>query len=1492
VEAKNFTIYVSTTSNNNSVPCGIGSSNALSCKNLTSALKSIPKYSTSIGDFAEIRFLSGSFEACSLAHKGLVTPAGARTITFLPNSASATVNIICSTPYAGRKAMFFSMNLNAITYIFKNLSFRSNSTSSGMSMIYTPPSIWNSLIVSNCKFIGNSTQNQQSLNGISYGDTNTVNSVYIANSLFDSLYTAIIIPSSLNSFQTINWTINVNSCTFQRMKKGAITVGRETAHRLFVNNSIFSSNSIVDISLSSGSLFFSGCTFVNSTGQALSVQKVEFIDIHNCSFVGVNGNVIQTGKSTIGDFYISDSAFIGCSEYVIDDFSYGIWHVSIVTVSQHLGTALFSGRRGSSFQIDNCTFIKSGEVYEGPYILSGGYILNISRSTVMGYLIADLSYSTLDFSVSISSSKFESISVTFGLIFSFYKTGSVSIHKSTFLDISGDCTSGGVIFLSGSSVTVTSSVFSDAALSFGSLIAVDESSTLSMVNCTFTNIYSESDGSLLRLMGASLANVDRCTFSHLLTSYNGGFAAIDGGSSITLSSSSFYNISAALSGGVLYMGDDFMVNVSSCSFVLCTSIVNGGVVSCTSTGVFSSLAIFDSVFNSCFSFGQGGSLFIDNLASLRISSSSFVNSSSVEEGGCVFSQTVESFLISSSLFSTCRSEFNGGALYLSYVFSPILMLSSFLDCSGFEGGAIFLDDNVGGVVLGGSSFSNNVAIAQGGAISAIGSYTSLNLSSSNFNFNTAMNGGAIFIFKSQLNVTGCQFLSNSAISSSASQCSDSKGSGGAIFFNDTLTPLKASLISISTFNSNRASFFGGGIGAVLVTNGSQVAFFLSKNSFLGCSASYGPNFGSPWTTFSASPFYTSFFLSDPGSILYSLKDFFNQTAMNLSCYAHFKLQASSPPGYFQLTGSDLIKISILDESSTADFQLRWFQDLLFVPGASVAVNISMLPCIQRDSSFVCSSMVDFQVKLCTDGYEVQRSGVPDQFFMCVPCVPGKYLNKDDCIDCQAGTFSGFGATSCEPCQPGFMIDAQRTSCYLCSPGSFTTTQASTTCAACPFGTFAETLGSTTCTICPKRGTTLNIGAMSEFECVCPNGTSGAPSQGVECRTCLDLTRTACPANSTIPFINPGYWRSSRDPTVALECVPKEACFDTQMNMMTTCTPSYTGTLCGACASSDYQWLAGSCVKCPSSATVALTFVIIGVVICGYLVQAMSKHSHSPSRSELKLFVMWLQSLALFSRVSDKWPAPLVRLLSLLNVFVCIQLFTFTNFVIQNLNADVLNMSCFFRTQFWTMYKIQVFFPFILLGLILLIACVIYFYVRIRQGDIFSQHKIPNPFEKGLSVYIFLLTSLFVFQLSVTFAPFRCFPQIDGTHTLIPNPQENCFDEEWKRNSAVIAFAMLEVISIPCFLGALLFRYRNNMQSNFFEWRYSVLTKSYRPEYYWWEIFTMLRKSALVMIIDLTNGVSPYFRGYVIVMFLVVSMGIDSTCRPYVHQGITVAANFA
>lgn len=84
-----------------------------------------------------------------------------------------------------------------------------------------------------------------------------------------------------------------------------------------------------------------------------------------------------------------------------------------------------------------------------------------------------------------------------------------------------------------------------------------------------------------------------------------------------------------------------------------------------------------------------------------------------------------------------------------------------------------------------------------------------------------------------------------------------------------------------------------------------------------------------------------------------------------------------------------------------------------------------------------------------------------------------------------------------------------------------------------------------------------------------------------------------------------------------------------------------------------------------------------------------------------------------------------------------------------------------------------------------------------------------------------------------FAPFRCYPQSDGSYTLIPKPSEDCFGSSWKSRLLVIAFGILEISMIPLGIFVILRRYKGNMENNsVFQWRYGLLTRSYKPQYYW------------------------------------------------------------
>jgi hypothetical protein len=228
---------------------------------------------------------------------------------------------------------------------------------------------------------------------------------------------------------------------------------------------------------------------------------------------------------------------------------------------------------------------------------------------------------------------------------------------------------------------------------------------------------------------------------------------------------------------------------------------------------------------------------------------------------------------------------------------------------------------------------------------------------------------------------------------------------------------------------------------------------------------------------------------------------------------------------------------------------------------------------------------------------------------------------------------------------------------------------------------------------------------------------------------------------------------------------------------------------------------------------------------------------------------------------------------------------------QNFNPDVLNMSCFFRTDYWSIYRLQVFFPFIVLAILLVVSSLVRLYVWKVRPNTLVRRTLADPFERALSMYIFLLTSLFVYLLSITFSPFRCFPQIDGTQTLLPNPSQDCYGKEWKANLGFIVFALFEVVSIPCLLAFVLYSNRNNLKSNTFQWRFGILTRGYTDDFFYWEIVSMIKKAATVMTVDLTNGLSPYLKTFIFMLILAFMVGVESICRPYQKQFFPSATGF-
>jgi hypothetical protein len=198
--------------------------------------------------------------------------------------------------------------------------------------------------------------------------------------------------------------------------------------------------------------------------------------------------------------------------------------------------------------------------------------------------------------------------------------------------------------------------------------------------------------------------------------------------------------------------------------------------------------------------------------------------------------------------------------------------------------------------------------------------------------------------------------------------------------------------------------------------------------------------------------------------------------------------------------------------------------------------------------------------------------------------------------------------------------------------------------------------------------------------------------------------------------------------------------------------------------------------------------------------------------------------------------------------------------------------------------LQIFTPLILAGFVLIIAT--FKYIWIKSSHQTNRQFSASPFERAFSVFLFLITSLFTFIVSIAFSPFRCSLQVDGSYTLIPKPSEDCFSTEWFSHLWLTLIALSFILFVPVVLFFKLRSFKGRFQSNIFVWRYGILTHVYKEKYYYWEILSMLRKSVIVVIVDLFSDFPVSLRYFVLVTFLLVWMSLESWIQPFKHEGFS------
>ncbi|CAG9330649.1 unnamed protein product [Blepharisma stoltei] len=515
-----------------------------------------------------------------------------------------------------------------------------------------------------------------------------------------------------------------------------------------------------------------------------------------------------------------------------------------------------------------------------------------------------------------------------------YKGGAILYTEATGTNSISDCKfkknyieEGGVINIVESTVTVENSEIKENASAYSSPGIILNTAVLNVSNTVFAGQSSSGQGAFIIGSFSSSIYIEKSSFSGGY-SESGGSIALSGGLLVMKDSSLSYSIGSLYSSGI-YGTDYCNITIKNSDFsdLRETESTENSSYMIHVQGV---LQVYDSKFSNF----KSGAIFATETSYLNIQDDEFYNGASLENGGAVLLQNVKYGQILRSSFINNTSRNKGGAVYIDsqYYESPEFTISNCL----LKNNSAISEDNEG----------------SGGGIYLLLSNTKVSITDNDFDSNSAITGGGIFISCSY-NDKNClasikknMFTNNSAIHS-----------GGAIRWAGSMPE-----ISNNTYQSSNATY------------GSDVASF---------------------------PYKFELVISDSQRQLTS----FSGVGSSQKFPSPIKLRLLDHYSQVVAYGSDDLEVIIMGDSNTnligttsttPDGGIIIFDDfsIIAVPGSEINITISAPYISFSGQNIECN--VSVALRTCIKG-EFQQSN------SCIACNNGTYsLSTDDqCSDCPA-----------------------------------------------------------------------------------------------------------------------------------------------------------------------------------------------------------------------------------------------------------------------------------------------------------------------------------------------------------------------------------------------------------------------------------------------------------------------------------------------------------
>ena len=352
--------------------------------------------------------------------------------------------------------------------------------------------------------------------------------------------------------------------------------------------------------------------------------------------------------------------------------------------------------------------------------------------------------------------------------------------------------------------------------------------------------------------------------------------------------------------------------------------------------------------------------------------------------------------------------------------------------------------------------------------------------------------------------------------------------------------------------------------------------------------------------------------------------------------------------------------------------------------------------------------------------------------------------------------------------------------------------------------------------------------------------------------------------------------------VVQPCIPLASCLGNN-----TCADEYEGDRCATCAEGYYR-INGLCQECPS-APWAIVVAGVGVLICGsYIGWKLQKKN--VNLGILSIGIDYFQVLAVFGSANVQWPQSLVNM--------------YNSFSIFNLNVDVAAPECWdavsmsFRTKWYGVSSSPV------VALVLLTVGTVFFVIYFKFRGIKINYT--ETLYKAFAVYLMLFYYGYLMLSNNTLAVFNCQPTTpsDGYRYMVEVGADGgqCYKagtmqqelEPW----AILTF-IIYTIGFPAFVAFVLYTNKDKAiyaqvmlaagkanNSDFekqsitrFRMCYSRLYFQFKPEYFYWIFFILIRKFSLsVAAIIFRENTVFLLALYLLVLFFCYTLNVNY--KPY------------